>query len=312
MTVRSKQKYVVIWLGAATAIGFTVWLLVRRRAKKNTKSSSRKSIDLDMDGTVALTTELQGDFIKAVEAAKSLTHLQNGDKLMLYGLYKQATVGNVDSKQEPSRFQVIEHAKYEAWSKFEDMSLSKPQAMQLYVDAIASFQSGDDMEYETEELDMFNAMGAKPSTLLANGDEDEKEDQATHTVAQQLRQAAREGNLDVLQSILQKDDANGMLDQADDSGQTALHFAADRGFLQGVELLVESGADVNAVDHDGISVLQAAVISGHSPIAALLIQNGANPDLPDHDGDTPRTCAHDDGSSQMLQLFTEMPILDNE
>ena len=37
---------------------------------------------------------LEGQFQKAAEMAKSLTNITNGDRLMLYGLYKQAMEGD--------------------------------------------------------------------------------------------------------------------------------------------------------------------------------------------------------------------------
>ena len=37
---------------------------------------------------------LERQFQKAAEMAKSLTNMTNGDRLMLYGLYKQATEGD--------------------------------------------------------------------------------------------------------------------------------------------------------------------------------------------------------------------------
>ena len=57
-------------------------------------------------------------------------------------------------------------------------------------------------------------------------------------------------------------------------------------------------------------VLQAAVIAGHFEIAHFLLQNGANADQADFDGDTPRTCALDDGSDELRQLFTELHTIE--
>ena len=91
----------------------------------------------------------------------------------------------------------------------------------------------------------------------------------------------------------------------DQNGQTALHIAADRGNLLVVELLLDYGANKDAVDNEGISVLQAAVIAGHLPVCSELLRRGANPDQPDQDGDTARLCAMDDGSILLQELFTK-------
>jgi ankyrin repeat protein len=196
----------------------------------------------------------------------------------------------------------VEHAKYEGWMKFQ--GISSEDAMKHYIKAMEAFTSGEVMEYQIEELDMHNAMGLHPSKMVR---EEEEEDDTNNTPSHQLRLAAREGDIEKLKEALE---CEAQVDSTDESGQTALHFAADRGFLEGVEVLLESGADANAADLDGIGVLQAAVIAGHAHVASLLLQNGANANQADSDGDTPRTCAHDDGSDEMRRLFKEVPTIE--
>ena len=71
-----------------------------------------------------------------------------------------------------------------------------------------------------------------------------------------------------------------------------------------MQLLLKSGGNANAADHDGISVLQAAVIAGHDATCQLLLAQKADPDQPDHDGDTPRSCCEDDlGNVEMMLCF---------
>lgn len=57
------------------------------------------------------------------DAAKKAAGLQvaNQSRLELYGLYKQATVGDCASS-EPSRFKVTEHAKWAAWKNLTGMT----------------------------------------------------------------------------------------------------------------------------------------------------------------------------------------------
>lgn len=317
-----RGKTVAIWVGvAAAATGLALLIWQRRRRRPYRTKVSRRSRD-DNDATTSSSnsnssvehmnsTTLLLEFQKATESSRQLKNLHNGDRLMLYGLYKQATVGDCDvSKEPPSRFNVMEHAKYEGWMKFQGMA--SEDAMKHYCKAIEAFtttaSSGEVMEYQTEELDMFNAMGIRPSKMVEEEEEKEEDDTNHTTPCQQLRLAAREGNLKKLKDALLECEAQ--VDATDDSGQTALHFAADRGFLEGVEVLLEAGADANAADNDGIGVLQAAVIAGHFDIAHFLLQNGANADQADFDGDTPRTCAFDDGSDKMRQLFTELPTIE--
>jgi len=112
--------------------------------------------------------------------------------------------------------------------------------------------------------------------------------------------AAMEGNVAKVRMAI---DSGTDIAEADETGQTALHFAADRGWADCVSLLLDNGADANSADGEGISALQAAVIGGDVECVRLLLKAGADPDHEDADGDTPRSCAVDDGSEEMRALF---------
>lgn len=60
----------------------------------------------------------------------------NAAKLRAYGLYKQATAGDVPSSAKPSAFAFVEKAKYEAWQACAGMS--QEQAMAKYVEEFGS------------------------------------------------------------------------------------------------------------------------------------------------------------------------------
>jgi ankyrin repeat protein len=53
-----------------------------------------------------------------------------------------------------------------------------------------------------------------------------------------------------------------------------------------VPVLVEAGADVNAMTPDGISAVVIALINGHYDVAGLLLEKGSDPNLADKDGRT--------------------------
>ena len=52
------------------------------------------------------------------------------DLLYLYGMYKQATVGNCNA-EEPSKFSLKQRAKWEAWNMNKD--IEKSVAMAFYI-----------------------------------------------------------------------------------------------------------------------------------------------------------------------------------
>ncbi len=79
---------------------------------------------------------LQSDFDAAVASSKSLAERpDNATLLKLYGLYKQATVGdNADAK--PGFGDMIARAKWDAWTGF--TGTPKEDAMRQYVDLVDS------------------------------------------------------------------------------------------------------------------------------------------------------------------------------
>ncbi|KAH8547455.1 acyl CoA binding protein-domain-containing protein [Umbelopsis sp. PMI_123] len=64
---------------------------------------------------------------------KSLFQPSNADKLKLYGLYKQASFGDINTPQ-PDRWDLLDRAKWEAWRQFKGMDATS--AKQQYVDTL--------------------------------------------------------------------------------------------------------------------------------------------------------------------------------
>ncbi|MYC77091.1 hypothetical protein F4X10_15105 [Candidatus Poribacteria bacterium] len=76
-------------------------------------------------------------------------------------------------------------------------------------------------------------------------------------------------------------------------GKTGLHYAAKAGFLNVINLLIENGADLDALDNDGetplFEAIRSTIKSGEkqrSALEALLIK-GANPNVKNRKGQTP-------------------------
>jgi ankyrin repeat protein len=71
-------------------------------------------------------------------------------------------------------------------------------------------------------------------------------------------------------------------------GQT---YSESKQFLQAVELCLEKGADVNAVNSMGITAVIGAVNRGSDDIIELLVKKGASLDVKDKQGRTPMVWA---------------------
>ena len=82
--------------------------------------------------------ELKAQFEKAVADSKSLPDKPDNQTLLqIYALYKQATVGDVDSKR-PGFADMVGRAKWDAWNGLKGKDM--PSAMQEYVDLIESLK----------------------------------------------------------------------------------------------------------------------------------------------------------------------------
>jgi ankyrin repeat protein len=95
--------------------------------------------------------------------------------------------------------------------------------------------------------------------------------------ADDIHKAAREGDLEKVRSLLQKDPS--LLDARDKRDSTPLHFATDGGHVDTIAFLVESGADPNAKDVDGDTPLHWAAYAGRTGTAVFFLEQGADPDV---------------------------------
>jgi hypothetical protein len=69
-------------------------------------------------------------------------------------------------------------------------------------------------------------------------------------------------------------------------GETSLHYAVKTGSLKVTRILIDRGAYVDARDADGRTPLHYAAEGGFISIAKLLFERGADPNAEDNEGDT--------------------------
>ncbi|KAI8877099.1 ACBP-domain-containing protein [Backusella circina FSU 941] len=164
--------------------------------------------------------------------------LPNDKKLHFYGLFKQATIGDCD-KPKPGLIEFVGRAKWEAWNKFKGMGFR--DARNAYIDGVEALNVGwsrkGSYEYipSEEEVKEANGIGVAVSAMAYDsGDEEDTHDIFSY---------ARENNQEALSKLLEHD--KSLINSKDDEGLSALHYAADRGNVGCVELLIQHGADVN-------------------------------------------------------------------
>ena len=94
----------------------------------------------------------------------------------------------------------------------------------------------------------------------------------------------------------------------DDTHSTPLHLASSKGSAETVELLIQHGADVNAQNGDQSTPLHLAAPSRlalKGTIVRLLLKHGADVDARDSEGRTPYEIALSEGNSWIAKLLSD-------
>ena len=116
-------------------------------------------------------------------------------------------------------------------------------------------------------------------------------------------EASSLGNSDVMGQILAKNPA--LANSFSPDGFTPLGLAAHLGRKEVVELLLLSGAEVNAISKNstGFTALTGALAGGHREITRLLLQKGANPNHRYEAGFSPIMTAAEGGDVETVKLL---------
>jgi acyl-CoA-binding protein len=86
-------------------------------------------------------SDLTTQFEEAARDSQTLSQRpDNNTMLQLYALYKQATVGNVNTSR-PGQFDFVGRAKWDAWEKLK--GTSNNEAMRSYIDLVDQLKRAD-------------------------------------------------------------------------------------------------------------------------------------------------------------------------
>lgn len=86
-------------------------------------------------------------------------------------------------------------------------------------------------------------------------------------------------------------------------GETVLHFLAIEGLVSGVQFLVASGADVDAINEFGDTALIDVAALGNREIAEILLKYGANPNAQSDTRDNVLAAAIRSGNQDLVDLL---------
>jgi len=127
---------------------------------------------------------------------------------------------------------------------------------------------------------------------------------------ERLINAAADGSISRVQSAL-ADGAN--VNAKRSAGTTALHYASSRGYLEIVQLLVESGADVNVRGgDDNDTPLIWAVYNERNAVAKYLVDKGANINARDKSGRSALNYAYERGEMDIHDYLKERGAIEFE
>lgn len=258
--------------------------------------ASVDSGELDIDELVDKEEELDPltcEFRKAAEHLAKILLPQgvDSDKLIkLYGYYKQATEGPCNVSK-PSFFDFKGKTKWEAWKQLGN--LSKNEAKSLYVETIKTIDPNFKEREEKNEKEHW----VKVSTMVKeDGDSNGKETTLTDLI--------KEGNLkEVGESIntCEPEKLKSVVDELDELGLASIHWAADSGHTNIIELLLKSGADINRQDAEGQTALHYAASCGHVNCVKFLLEKAADKNILDSEGKDPYNVATDDDIKDLLK-----------
>ena len=107
---------------------------------KASKSHSAKTLIFILKLTVMVATDLAQQFELAAEESKNFNQRPSNDSLLqLYSLYKQATIGDVNTDPPANPFDFVAKAKYDAWKNLEGKT--KEAASQEYINLVNKLKS---------------------------------------------------------------------------------------------------------------------------------------------------------------------------
>lgn len=250
--------------------------------------------------------DIETNFNRAADYLQHLVNkLDSSALLRFYGLYKQATVGRCNVPK-PGIFNMQGRAKWTAWNDLGDMP--KEAAMLAYVNEL------DEIEPDWNEHSSSDTSNAKKTSWVSVSRPCMDEDDVLQPNDKKFIDHVKEGNSDEILSLFgnalgiecteSRADLIKLLNERDESGLAAIHWAADRGHANILDLLLTHGADVNLIDGDcGQTALHYAVSCGHVESVKILLKHGADRNIRDSDEMTCLDIATEANDTEILKIL---------
>ncbi|XP_062543122.1 acyl-CoA-binding domain-containing protein 6 [Armigeres subalbatus] len=203
--------------------------------------------------------------------------LEQKDLLKFYGFYKQATSGTCNVSK-PGIFNISGRAKWSAWNELADMT--KEAAMKKYIQLLSSLMPEWDQGVEENGFKSKEASWVSVSTFVQEEDE-LKADEKT------IVDFIKEGNVEEVRKAVTSVEIGPIINELDEEGLGLIHWAADRGNLDILRLIVKVAAvNMDLQDCSGQTALHYASSCGNRDCVKLLVDSGADRTVSDEEGET--------------------------
>lgn len=101
---------------------------------------------------------------------------------------------------------------------------------------------------------------------------------------------------------------NDIINSTNDFGDTLMHVAASKGFLESVKTLFDLGIPVNAINHFGESILYKSIESQNLELIRFLIKSNADIAIPNKAGDTIMHLAASLGNLDIIKFLSSNSV----
>eukprot|EP01038_Epipyxis_sp_PR26KG_P013897 gene13897-18634_t len=209
------------------------------------------------------------EFERASHLAKQIKHLDNEQKLLLYGLYKQSTIGDIDIPK-PAFYELTNTSKWNAWNNFK--GYPKNSSALAYVYLVSQLTNGEDGVFSCLKTSFAESGGSTAASISTLNHSNNINDNWNEN--EKMFEAVVLHDLDLLKKCiaLNSNDINSK----NVEGLTPLHFAADRGYIDIALLLLTSGAVINAQDNLLHTPLMNAVLCENEEMVKFLLEKSAD------------------------------------
>lgn len=208
--------------------------------------------------------------------------------LKFYGFFKQATSGKC-SVPKPGIFNVSGRAKWSAWNELGEMT--KEAAMKGYIHQLSALKPEWDKN-DAGEGDGFTPQQASWVSVSTFAREDL--DPAAKEEEQTVVDFIKAGNVEKVKQFLLTPEIGPVINELDDDGLGLIHWAADRGNVEILRLVIQVPAmNIDLKDSGGQTALHYASSCGNRDCVKLLLDSGADRTIPDEEGETCADVAFD-------------------